>query len=32
MDLRLRVAYDAELVALIGRRVGERMVALSLAD
>jgi hypothetical protein len=32
MDLRLRVAYDAELVSLIGRRIGERMVTLSLAD
>jgi DNA polymerase-3 subunit alpha len=32
MDLALRVAYDAELVSLIGRRVGERTVALSLAD
>ena len=32
MELRLRVAYDAELVALIGRLVGPRMVDLSLAD
>ncbi|MEX2547560.1 MAG: DNA polymerase III subunit alpha [Chloroflexota bacterium] len=32
MELRLRVAYDAELVALIGRLVGPRMVELSLTD
>jgi hypothetical protein len=32
MELRLRVAYDAELVALIGRLIGPRAVDLSLAD
>ena len=32
MELRLRVAYDAELVALIARLVGPRMVDLSLAE
>jgi hypothetical protein len=31
MELRLRVAYDSELVALIGRLVGPQMVELSLA-
>ena len=30
MELRLRVAYDAELVSTISRRVGERLVELSL--
>ena len=32
MELRLRVAYDAELVALVGRMIGPRAVELSLAD
>ena len=32
MELRLRVAYDAELVALIGRMIGPRAVELSLTD
>ena len=31
MELRLGVAYDTELVALIGRRIGEGSVELSLA-
>ncbi|HUR16218.1 MAG TPA: DNA polymerase III subunit alpha, partial [Candidatus Limnocylindrales bacterium] len=32
MELRLRVAYDAELVASIGRRVGEKLFELSLGS
>jgi hypothetical protein len=32
MELRVRVAYDAELVALIGRLVGPQLVDLRLAD
>jgi len=32
MELRLRVAYDAELMTLIGRLVGQRMVDLRLAE
>ena len=31
MDLRVGVAYDAELLSLIERRVGRRAVELSLA-
>ena len=31
MELRLGVAYDAELVATINRRLGSRNVRLSLA-
>jgi len=31
MELRVGVAYDAELVALINRRLGERFVRINLA-
>ena len=31
MELRVGVAYDSELVALIGRRLGQRVVRLNLA-
>jgi len=32
MDLRVGVAYDAELLSLIERRVGRRAVELRLAS
>jgi hypothetical protein len=32
MELRVRVAYDSELAALIGRLIGPGRVELDLAD